>query len=132
MNCNLNVLEQSSWIVALDASEQVDITIGDELSKRATKLMDDFESTGNLADLNETTSLYRQALGLFPAKYPHRITALNNRASDLTDLEDSIEFYRQVLDLSLVLDLDQATLLDNLVTALHKRFEQKGDLIDLE
>ena len=47
---------------------------------------------------------------------------------DINDLEESLQYHQQALELELAPDLDKSISLGNLALALQTQFEQKGDL----
>ncbi|KAJ7445350.1 hypothetical protein B0H11DRAFT_431348 [Mycena galericulata] len=112
------------------------------LSSLASALLTHFEQTGQLADLEESNAVHRQALELRPGSHPNPCSSLNNLANalwmrfrqsgQLADLEESIAFHRQALELRPGSHPDRSNSLNNLANALSTRFRQTGQLAYLE
>ncbi|THH04243.1 hypothetical protein EW146_g10228, partial [Bondarzewia mesenterica] len=101
-----------------------------------------FQKTGHLVDLEESVSLLRDTLKLFPDHHPGRPSSLNDLAGALSMLyrqtgqlivlEEAISLHREALQLRPVSHPYRPSSLDNLASALSTRFDQTGNLEDLE
>ncbi|THH14418.1 hypothetical protein EW146_g5907 [Bondarzewia mesenterica] len=105
-------------------------------------LISRFQKTGQLVDLEDSVSLLRDTLKLFPDHHPGRPSSLNDLAGALSMLyrqtgqlivlEEAISLHREVLQLRPVSHPYRPSSLDHLASALSTRFDQTGNLEDLE
>ncbi|KAG2012071.1 hypothetical protein CC2G_012116 [Coprinopsis cinerea AmutBmut pab1-1] len=113
------------------------------LSHYAMALWKRFHYTGDLRDLEECITLYREAvLSLRPPAYPDHPDSLDNLASflftrfqhkgDFCDLEECITLHRKALTLLPPGHPARPRSLIHLATTLSARFQKKGDFRDLE
>ncbi|PVF93861.1 hypothetical protein CPB86DRAFT_818481 [Serendipita vermifera] len=101
---------------------------------------DDFESHGNLQNLDKAISTYESVAEMMPESHPELYTILSNLGSFLmrrfellgrkADMNSGIE--RLEMAAGLTPDIHKPTSLNNLGTSLQTRFEQLGNLADLE
>ncbi|EXM12961.1 hypothetical protein FOTG_18569 [Fusarium oxysporum f. sp. vasinfectum 25433] len=129
---------------ALDSTPDDHPTRAVWLNGLGTKLSRRYERTGEMADLEEAIDLSKQALGSTPDDYPNRAAWLNNlgdflvlrrryeRAGEMADLEEAIGLSRQALDSTPDDHPNQAAWLNNLGDFLVLRYEQTGEMRDLE
>jgi tetratricopeptide (TPR) repeat protein len=107
-----------------------------------TELIDVFEQSGALEDLERAVGYLYTSLLLRPPPHPHRSRSLGNLASalltrfkqkgNLGDLEDSIALRHEELILTPAPHAQRFASLNNLANALSTRFEQQRELTDLE
>ncbi|KAF7983725.1 hypothetical protein HWV62_19677 [Athelia sp. TMB] len=112
------------------------------LSRRAIELQIHFGQSGQIADLEQAITYFRDALTLSQPGHPDRATDLDNLASALFtrfnhtgqmgDLEQAIAYYRVALELCPPGHPDRHFSLDNLAVALVTRFGHSGEMEDLE
>jgi len=112
-----------------------------ELRIRGTKLRQQFEDLGNLADIAEAISLQKQAIQLIPVGHAYMPVQLNSlqislnsrfqRTGDLSDLSEAISVNQRAVQLTLNGDSDKPYRLATLGNLLRTRFQRTGDLTDI-
>ncbi|TFK22228.1 hypothetical protein FA15DRAFT_681771 [Coprinopsis marcescibilis] len=116
------------------------------LNNLANALSTRFSKEGNIDDLDQCVSLYRESLDLMPAPHPSRSSCLNNLAvalctrfeemgnsEDLEEcLEECISLHSEALDLRVAPHPEGSGTLNNMASAFLTRFECQGDFADLD
>ena len=107
-----------------------------------TEMLDLFQQSDAVSDLDRAVELLYTSLSLRPAPHPLQSDSLCSLANalstrfqqkgQLADLEESIAFYREALVLTPAPHPHRSHSLNNLAAALSTQFEQKGQLADLE
>ena len=101
-----------------------------------------FEELGQMSDLEEALSLYRDALELRPQGHPDRALSLGNianciqarasRLGALADLDEALALYRDTLELLPQWHPDRTVSLGGIASCLYDRFNLLGTPSDLD
>ncbi|THH15951.1 hypothetical protein EW146_g4607 [Bondarzewia mesenterica] len=112
------------------------------LGYRAAGLLDEFNRSGRVSDLQGAVWLYRQTLVLLSAHDSNRLKFIINLASTLTtrfarlgqrvDLHEAVALNRDVLGLLPDAHPDRSTVLNNLANTLDMRYNQTAQRVDLD
>ena len=134
-----SAVENCYAAVSLDSSLDAGTRAGN-MNRLAFSLFTRYQLQGDKVDSTRAKTYVHQALELCPPDYPDRLNILNNYArilgnlarkdSDLCDLELSVKYFYEALDLCYA--SARSTVLTNLSLALLYRYSQLGDLSDID
>jgi tetratricopeptide (TPR) repeat protein len=113
------------------------------LGSLAAILLQRFEVTGGIADIDEAVDLLGEAVARTDPQSPDRVARLNNlaialrqrqlrRRSGRDDLNRAVAAYEEALDATSADDPDRAAYWANLGNVLHQRYDATLDPADLE
>ena len=111
------------------------------LAQRGTSLIQQYESSGILGDLEGGIDALRDANEFLPEDHPRKAGCLNNlgnsflhrfqRLGNLVDLDEAIMAQQQAVRLTPDGHPDKPPCLNNLGNSFRRRFERLGNLVDL-
>ena len=132
---NAELLEYA--LLALPKSVSAELCV-----RIATKLLDRFERTGSMDDLDRATTTMEQAIAFTPKDHPNHVGMLSNmsgtwlirfdRTGSVDDLDRAIEMMEQAVTSTSNDHPDLAAILSNLGNILQRRFERMGSIDDLD
>ena len=112
------------------------------LNNIAKALLNRFNQSGKMEDLEDAISTHREALALRPLGHLHHTSSLNNlgvalvtrfdQLGRMEDLEDAIAFHREARSLFPPVHPHRSISLNNFGVALHTRYKKLGRIEDLE